>query len=57
MAPVAGALRLYAAAKPLYAAHPDHLKLMLYPHTHLVSEQQIHDAVDWVAEFFAPDLS
>jgi uncharacterized protein len=55
MVPVAGALRLYEAAKPLYAAHPDHLKLMLYPHTHLVSEQQMHDAVDWVAEFFAPD--
>jgi hypothetical protein len=55
MVPVSGALRLYEAAKPLYAEHPDHLKLMLYPHTHMVSEQQMHDAVDWVAEFFAPD--
>lgn len=54
MVPVSGALRLYEAAKPLYTEHPDHLKLMLYPHTHLVSEQQMRDAVDWVAEFFAP---
>lgn len=54
MVPVSGALRLYEAAKPLYEARPDHLKLMLYPHTHMVSEQQMHDAVNWVAEFFAP---
>lgn len=54
MVPVAGALRLYEAAKPHYTEHPDHLKLMLYPHTHMVSEQQMHDAVNWVAEFFAP---
>ncbi len=55
MVPVAGALRLYEAAKPYYASCPDHLKLMLYPHTHLVSEQEMHDAVHWVAEFFAPE--
>lgn len=55
MVPVSGALRLYEAAKPLYAEHPDHLKLILYPHTHLVTEQEMHDAVDWVATFFAPD--
>jgi fermentation-respiration switch protein FrsA (DUF1100 family) len=55
MVPVSGALRLYEAAQPLYESHPDHLKLMLYPHTHLVTEQQMHDAVNWVAEIFAPD--
>ncbi|HET9110185.1 MAG TPA: alpha/beta hydrolase [Ktedonobacterales bacterium] len=54
MVPVAGALRLYDAARPHYEEHPERLKLMLYPHTHMVSEQQMHDAVNWVAEFFAP---
>lgn len=54
MVPVAGALRLYEAACPHYAEHPDHLKLMLYPHTHLVTEQQMHDAVHWVASMFLP---
>jgi hypothetical protein len=54
MVPVAGALRLYEAARPYYATCPDHLKLMLYPHTHMVSEQQMHDAVNWVASVFAP---
>ena len=54
MVPVAGALRLYEAARPFYEEHPDHLKLMLYPHTHLVSEQEMHDAVHWVATMFAP---
>lgn len=48
MVPVAGALRLYEAAQPHYAEHPDNLKLMLYPHTHLVSEQQMRDAVEWL---------
>lgn len=54
MVPVAGALRLHEAAVPHYEEHPEHLKLMLYPHTHLVTEQQMHDAVNWVAEFFSP---
>ena len=54
MVPVAGAVRLYDAARPHYEEHPERLKLMLYPHTHMVSEQQMHDAVNWVAEFFAP---
>ncbi|HEX8996139.1 MAG TPA: alpha/beta hydrolase [Ktedonobacterales bacterium] len=54
MVPVSGALRLYEAAKPHYETHPDHLKLMLYPHTHMVSEQQMHDAVNWAAGIFAP---
>ncbi len=52
MVPVSGALRLYEAAQPHYAENPDNLKLMLYSHTHLVSEQQMHDAVAWsVARF------
>ena len=55
MVPVAGAMRLYETARPHYEQHPDHLKLMLYPHTHMVSEQQMHDAVHWVASIFAPD--
>lgn len=55
MVPVAGALRLYEAARPLYEERPDHLKLMLYQHTHLVTEQQMHDAVSWVSEFFSPN--
>ncbi len=54
MVPVAGALRLYEAARPHYEEHPDHLKLMLYPHTHLVTEQEMHDAVHWVATMFSP---
>jgi uncharacterized protein len=54
MVPVSGAQRLYEAARPHYAQRPERLKLMLYPHTHMVSEQQMHDAVNWVAEFFAP---
>lgn len=50
MVPVSGALRLYEAAQPYYTEHPDNLKLMLYPHTHLVSEQQMRDAVEWLIE-------
>ncbi len=53
MVPVEGSLRLYELAKPYYDERPDHLKLMLYPHTHLVSEQQMHDAVNWIATIFA----
>ena len=51
--PVAGAQRLYEAAKPYYAAHPDRLALMLYDHAHTGSEQQLRDAVAWMAPFFA----
>jgi uncharacterized protein len=50
MVPVSGALRLYEAAQPHYAECPDNLKLMLYPHSHLVSEQQMRDAVEWLIE-------
>ncbi|MGZ3640525.1 MAG: alpha/beta hydrolase family protein [Ktedonobacterales bacterium] len=53
MVPFAGALRLYETAKPLYASHPDRLALMEYNHTHTVSEAQVHDAVAWIAPFFA----
>ncbi len=55
MVPFAGALRLYEAAKPHYAAHPDRLALMEYSHTHTVSEAQVHDAVAWIAPLFAAD--
>jgi fermentation-respiration switch protein FrsA (DUF1100 family) len=53
MVPVEGALRLYAAAQPHYAAHPDHLALMLYDHTHTVVEAQLRDALTWLAPLFA----
>jgi uncharacterized protein len=52
MVPVANTIRLYEAARPLYAAQPENLGLMLYDHTHIVSERQIHDAVEWIAPFF-----
>lgn len=53
--PVASTLRLYDAAQPLYAAHPDHLALMLYDHTHEVIQRQIEDAVEWLVPRFAPE--
>lgn len=53
--PVTGALRLYEAAKPHYAAHPDHLALMLYDQAHTGSEAQLRDAVAWMAPFFADE--
>jgi uncharacterized protein len=52
MVPVAGAERLYEAALPFYSRHPDRLTLMLYDHTHLVTEQQMRDAVTWMSPFF-----
>jgi dienelactone hydrolase len=52
MVPVAGAQRLYEAALPYYSRHPDRLALMLYDHTHLVTEQQMRDAVTWMRPFF-----
>lgn len=58
MVPVACSLRLYDAARPAYAAHPERLGLMLYDHTHLVSPAQIQDAVEWVcARFASPDAA
>ena len=53
MVPVEGALRLYSAALPQYAEHPDHLALMLYEHTHTVVEAQLRDALTWLAPLFA----
>lgn len=55
MVPVAGAKRLYEVAKPLYAGQPDNLALMLYPHSHMVSERQIQDAVEWSVARFHPN--
>lgn len=55
MVPVAGALRLYEAAKAAYAAIPDRLTLLLYDHTHTVSPEQIADAVNWIAPHFLLD--
>ncbi|HEX9037098.1 MAG TPA: dienelactone hydrolase family protein [Ktedonobacterales bacterium] len=55
MVPVAGAVRLHEAAEPHYTEHPDHLKLMLYPHSHMVSEQQMRDAVEWLVARFHPE--
>jgi fermentation-respiration switch protein FrsA (DUF1100 family) len=57
MVPVRNTLRLYEAALPHYAACPERLGLMLYDHTHLVSPEQIQDAVDWVSERFADDTA
>ena len=55
MVPVAGAIRLHDAAEPLYAERPEHLKLMLYPHSHMVSEQEMRDAVEWLVARFHPE--
>lgn len=57
MVPVAGALRLYEAAQPHYSGHPENLKLMLYPHTHLVTEEEMRDAVQWSIERFRPEAA
>jgi uncharacterized protein len=51
MVPVAGAIRLYESARPLYAAYPDRLALKLYDHTHIVGEQQMYDALEWMAPY------
>lgn len=53
MVPMRGTLRMYEAAQPLYAANPDRLTLQTYHHSHLVTEQQLRDAVQWLAPFFA----
>ncbi len=55
MVPLAGALRLYEAAKPHYTAHPEHLGLQLYDHTHTVTPDQLAAMVSWVAPFFIQD--
>lgn len=55
MVPVAGALRLYEAARPVYATYPDRLALLLYDQTHTVSQEQLIDAVNWIAPHFLLD--
>ncbi|HLZ25108.1 MAG TPA: dienelactone hydrolase family protein [Ktedonobacterales bacterium] len=55
MVPVAGALRLYEAATPAYAEHPDRLALRLYAHTHTVTQEQVEDAVSWIAPLLLSD--
>jgi uncharacterized protein len=55
MVPVTGAVRLHDAALPFYAEHPQNLKLMLYPHSHMVSEQQMRDAVEWCVARYHPE--
>jgi dienelactone hydrolase len=54
MVPVAGTLRLHAAAQPLYQDYPDRLSLKLYDHTHLITEAEAADAIGWLLEHFAP---
>jgi len=53
MVPIRGTLRMYAEAQPYYAGHPERLALQTYHHSHLVSEQQLHDAVEWLAPYFS----
>lgn len=53
MVPDRGTLRLFDTAQLLYASHPERLALQRYPHSHLVSEQQLTDAVAWLTPFFA----
>lgn len=53
MVAVGGTLHLYEEAKPYYTSHPDRLALMLYDHTHLVTEAQIRDGINWLLPFFA----
>lgn len=54
MVPVAGTLRLNEAVKPLYADYPDRLALQLYDHTHHITEEQIRDALAFIAPLFLP---
>lgn len=55
MVPVAGALRLYEAARPIYAEEaPDLLALRLYDHTHHITEEQIRDALEFIAPLYLP---
>lgn len=57
MVPVAGALRLYEAAKPHYTSHPERLALMLYEHTHTVTPEQLGDIIQWMAPLFLDEAS
>jgi len=53
LVPVAGTLRMYEAAKPYYASAPERLGLRLYDHTHLVTEAEAADAIEWLLVHFA----
>ncbi len=53
MVPIRGTLHMYEAATPYYAAHPERLALQTYHHSHLVTEQQLRDAVEWLSPFFS----
>jgi predicted esterase len=55
--PVAGTLRLHEAAKPHYAAHPERLALMLYDHAHTGTEEQLQDAITWMAPFLVDEAA
>jgi dienelactone hydrolase len=55
MVPVAGALRLFEAAQPHYATHPERLALLLYDHRHSVTPEQVGDVVNWIAPLFLSD--
>lgn len=55
MVPLAGTLRLYERARPAYELHPERLALRIYDHRHDVSEREVDDAVEFVAQFFVPD--
>jgi hypothetical protein len=57
MVPLAGALRLYEAARPHYAAYPERLALMLYDHSHTVTPEQLAAMVNWVAPFFLAGMA
>jgi pimeloyl-ACP methyl ester carboxylesterase len=57
MVPVGNTLRLHETALPFYAAYPERLGLMLYEHTHLVTTQQIGDAVEWASTFFGAEAA
>lgn len=54
MVPIAGALRLYEAARPYYAHAPENLTLRLYNHTHMISQQELDDAASWLLAHFPP---
>lgn len=57
MVPVAGALRLYEAARPYYASAPENLTLRLYDHSHMISPDELDDAATWLLAHFPPQIA
>ena len=57
MVPVAGSVRLFETAQPLYTGHPDRLDLMLYNHRHDVTEAEVAEGVAWLLPFFTTPAS